>query len=226
MFPMGWQEIIAKGGPVVLVLIGYSVVAVTIVAERLFYFALLARPAKDFETRLQTMLANGRISRMKPEPQGPEGAVVMGMIATAAAGVKDLGQVASRLGSEQLQRMERGFRTLGVLGNTAPLLGLFGTITGLIKAFMVIEQAGGRVDAQALAGGIWEAMLTTGVGLAVAIPILLLLHMLEGLADRRARSMRYYASLVLERQQSVTGAKQKDNDELTARREGVLTNAF
>ncbi|NIP95493.1 MAG: MotA/TolQ/ExbB proton channel family protein, partial [Akkermansiaceae bacterium] len=54
------------------------------------------------------------------------------------------------------------------------------------KAFMVIEQAGGRVDAQALAGGIWEAMLTTGVGLIVAIPVLLLLHMLEGMADRRA----------------------------------------
>lgn len=221
---MGWQEIIAKGGPVVLVLIGYSLIAVTIVVERLFYFALLARPAKDFEERLQTMLACGRTAPVKPEPQGPEAAVVFGMMAAAAAGVRDLGQVASRLGSEQLQRMERGFRTLGVLGNTAPLLGLFGTITGMIKAFMVIEQAGGRVDAQALAGGIWEAMLTTGVGLAVAIPILLLLHMLEGLADRRTRSMRYYASLVLERRQSWTG--KKDSDEPAAHRQGVLTNAF
>jgi biopolymer transport protein ExbB len=94
--------------------------------------------------------------------------------------------------------MERGFRTLGILGNTAPLLGLLGTILGMIKAFMVIEQAGGRVDAQALAGGIWEAMLTTGVGLVVAIPILLLLHFLEGMADRRAHSMRSCASLLLE----------------------------
>lgn len=94
--------------------------------------------------------------------------------------------------------MERGFRTLAVLGNTAPLLGLFGTITGMIKAFIVIEQAGGRVDAQALAGGIWEAMITTGVGLAVSIPILLLLHFLEGIADRRAQSMRSYASLLVE----------------------------
>ena len=103
-----------------------------------------------------------------------------------------------RLGSEQQQRLERGFRTLAILGNTAPLLGLFGTILGLIKAFMVIEQAGGRVDAQALAGGIWEAMITTGVGLAVSIPVLLMLHFLEGMADRRAQSMRSYASLLLE----------------------------
>jgi biopolymer transport protein ExbB len=94
--------------------------------------------------------------------------------------------------------MEKGFRTLAFLGNTAPLLGLLGTIIGMIKAFMVIEQAGGQVDAQALAGGIWEAMLTTGVGLAVAIPILLLLHLLESTADKRAHNLRNYASLVLE----------------------------
>ena len=70
--------------------------------------------------------------------------------------------------AEELKRMESGLRSLGLLGNTAPLLGLLGTILGMIKAFMVIEEAGGRVDAQALAGGIWEAMITTGVGLGVA----------------------------------------------------------
>ena len=95
--------------------------------------------------------------------------------------------------------MEWGLRTLGVLGNTAPLLGLLGTITGMIKAFMVIEQAGGKVDAQALAGGIWEAMITTGVGLAVAIPLLILLHFLEGAVERRAQSMERVISLLLER---------------------------
>ena len=120
------------------------------------------------------------------------------MRGAAAQGVRDLTRVAIRIGSTELQRMERGFRTLAILGNTAPLLGLLGTIMGMIKAFMVIEAAGGKVDAQALAGGIWEAMLTTGVGLAVAIPVLLTLHLLEGMADRRAQSMRSYASVLLE----------------------------
>lgn len=115
--------------------------------------------------------------------------------------------------------MERGFRTLGVLGHTAPLLGLFGTITGMIKAFMVIEQAGGRVDAQALAGGIWEAMLTTGVGLAVALPILLMLHVLEGMADRRAQAMRSCASVVLEQ---IQGCGVVDSAEPVHHREGVV----
>ena len=115
--------------------------------------------------------------------------------------------------------MERGFRTLSILGNTAPLLGLLGTIIGMIKAFMVIEQAGGRVDAQALAGGIWEAMLTTGVGLAVAIPVLLLLHVLEGMADRRAQNMRSDASLLLEQLPHVVDS---ESPEAVHHREGVV----
>ena len=119
--------------------------------------------------------------------------------------------------------MERGFRTISILGHTAPLLGLLGTIIGMIKAFMVIESAGGQVNAQVLAGGIWEAMLTTGAGLAVAIPVLLLLHVLEGMADRKAASMRYYSMLLLE---SLTSLKNDHIDELeqtaSSHREGVV----
>ena len=56
------------------------------------------------------------------------------------------------------------------MGNIAPLLGLLGTVIGMIKAFMVIQEMGGKVNAAVLAGGIWEAMLTTALGLSVALP--------------------------------------------------------
>jgi len=92
---------------------------------------------------------------------------------------------------------------------------------GMIKAFMVIEQAGGQVDAQALAGGIWEAMLTTGVGLAVAIPVLLLLHLLESAADKRAHSMRNYASLILEHLPHIEYSD-KEPAEAVHHRDGVV----
>lgn len=195
-----WEEIFSKGGPIVLVLAGYSLVAMALVVERLLYFAWIGRPpAADFEEQLNRELTTAKRAGILAGRRGPEARVVRGILAAAEEKITDLARVAWRLGSEELQRMERGFRTLAVLGNTAPLLGLLGTIVGMIKAFMVIEQAGGKVDAQALAGGIWEALLTTGVGLAVAIPVLLLLHLLEGMADRRARTMHTYASLVLER---------------------------
>ena len=192
------NEIFDKGGPVVWILTGYSVLAVAIVIERLLQFMLMPRPPRDFEAQLGRALRAGTAGQLLAPLQGPEVVLVRTLVEAAAENVRALGRVATRIGSQQLQAMERGFRTLEVLGNTAPLLGLFGTITGMIKAFVVIQQAGGRVDAQALAGGIWEAMITTGVGLAVSIPILLLLHFLEGMADRRAQAMRTYASVALE----------------------------
>ncbi|OIO71553.1 MAG: hypothetical protein AUJ57_07035 [Zetaproteobacteria bacterium CG1_02_53_45] len=186
---MDITTLIDKGGPVMWVLLGYSVVAVAIVVERLIHLNLLPKVSGDLDSLHQA--GGKRIS--------PEAAIAIGVKEAAAQGVKDLARVASRIGSDQLARMESGLRTLAWLGNTAPLLGLFGTITGMIKAFQVIEAAGGKVDAMVLAGGIWEAMVTTGAGLAVAIPVLFLLHFLEGLVDKRARSMQRVASQVIER---------------------------
>ncbi|MCF7821298.1 MAG: MotA/TolQ/ExbB proton channel family protein [Mariprofundaceae bacterium] len=180
--------LIDKGGPVMWVLLGYSIIAVAITVERFIYFYLLPRAESEIEN-----LQSSSGKRM-----APEAAIAIGVKQAASDGVQDLARVASRIGSEQLGRMETGLRTLAWLGNTAPLLGLFGTITGMIKAFQVIEQAGGKVDAQMLAAGIWEAMITTGAGLAVAIPVLLLLHFLEGIVDKRAKSMQWVASVVIE----------------------------
>lgn len=187
-------ELLERGGPVVWVLAGYSVLALSIVIERLLHFARMRGLPEQFDSELQSTAD----PQIYADMRGPEAAVVHAMFTAKLQGVTDIYRVAVRKGSEELQRMERGFQTLSWLGNTAPLLGLLGTITGMIKAFMVIESAGGRVDAQALAGGIWEAMVTTGVGLIVALPVLFMVHLLEGMADKRAHAMQRAASLVLE----------------------------
>ncbi|MCW8888187.1 MAG: MotA/TolQ/ExbB proton channel family protein [Gammaproteobacteria bacterium] len=212
-------DIFDKGGIVVWVLAGYSLIALTILLERMIHFGLMRGHSKKFEQQLVAALQQGTVEQLIEKMRGPEANILRGMMQASREGITDLGRVASRIGSIELQRMERGFRTLSILGNTAPLLGLLGTIIGMIKAFMVIEQAGGRVDAQALAGGIWEAMLTTGVGLVVAIPVLLLLHVLEGMADRRAQNMRSDASLLLEQLPHVSDG---DQSEVVHHREGVL----
>jgi biopolymer transport protein ExbB len=71
---------------------------------------------------------------------------------------------------EEVRELSRYVQVLATIGNIAPLLGLLGTVLGMIKAFMVIQQMGGKVNAAVLAGGIWEAMLTTALGLTVALP--------------------------------------------------------
>ncbi len=73
---------------------------------------------------------------------------------------------------EEVRELSRYLQALATIGNIAPLLGLLGTVTGMIKAFMAIQELGGKVDASVLAGGIWEAMLTTAAGLFVALPVM------------------------------------------------------
>lgn len=86
--------------------------------------------------------------------------------------------------SHSVEREVNGLSThmggLATVGNIAPLLGLLGTVFGMIKAFMAVENLGGRVNAAVLAGGIWEAMLTTAFGLLVAIPLIFFHSYLEG----------------------------------------------
>ncbi|MCW9012153.1 MAG: MotA/TolQ/ExbB proton channel family protein [Gammaproteobacteria bacterium] len=212
-------DIFDKGGIIIWLLLIYSFIALAVITERFLHYALMGRPAKNVEDLLLTAFESGQIQQQLDSLAGPESRVMQGIFQAHKRQVKDLESVASRYGSEELQAMERGFRTLSILGNTAPLLGLLGTIIGMIKAFMVIEIAGGRVDSQALAGGIWEAMLTTGVGLAVAIPILLLLHFLEGMADRRAHSMHRCAMLLLEH---LPHEHKHEEVEATHHRKGVV----
>lgn len=79
----------------------------------------------------------------------------------------------------EVSSLSRKLSTLAVLASVSPLLGLLGTVIGMIKAFKVVESMGGSVNATVLAGGIWEAMLTTAFGLLAAIPLLFFHNHLE-----------------------------------------------
>jgi biopolymer transport protein ExbB len=88
----------------------------------------------------------------------------------------------------RLAEVTRGFRLLDSVAQVAPLLGLFGTVLGMIDAFRALQEAGDAVDPSVLAGGIWVALLTTAAGLAVAMPTTLALTFFESRAAReRAR---------------------------------------
>lgn len=213
-------DIFEKGGPIVWVLLAYSLIALALVLERAMHFMLMRRLPCDFERGLKAALSENKVESYLGSLKGPDARIMQAIHQAHVEGIGDLDSVASRYGSEELQKMERGFRTLSILGHTAPLLGLLGTVIGMIKAFMVIELAGGQVDSQALAGGIWEAMLTTGVGLTVAIPILLLLHILESAADKRAHGMRRSAMMLLERLSSER--KSSEQSRAIHHRKGVI----
>ena len=96
----------------------------------------------------------------------------------------------NRIGSEEVRNLESYLRGLEVIANLSPLLGLLGTVIGMIKAFARLETAGTKVDPSILAGGIWEALLTTAFGLSVAIPVLAAFYILEGEVDNVRAQMK------------------------------------
>lgn len=89
-----------------------------------------------------------------------------------------------RVGTVQLHRLEGQLRGLEMVSNVSPLLGLLGTVIGMVKAFSRLEEAGARVDPSVLAGGIWEALLTTVAGISVAIPALAAHYIFDGFIEK------------------------------------------
>ena len=89
----------------------------------------------------------------------------------------------TRIARGELARLREGLRALELIATIAPLIGLLGTVLGMIEAFQALQATGARADPSVLAGGIWEALLTTAAGMAVAIPAAAALTWFESVAD-------------------------------------------
>ena len=103
----------------------------------------------------------------------------------------------TRVARGLLARARGGLRGLELASTVGPLLGLLGTVTGMIAAFQALQEAGSRADPAALAGGIWEALLTTAAGMAVAIPAQMALTWFESVVDGLAGDMEDAATRIL-----------------------------
>ncbi|WP_375174012.1 MotA/TolQ/ExbB proton channel family protein [Pseudooceanicola sp.] len=172
------------GGPVVMILIAVSVVTLAVVLYKIWQFA--AAGVGRHKALTQAVNAWDRGDRAAArEALGKSTsylAPVVDMAFTAGVG----SGTSERLEAEAEIRfagLERGLRYLDSVAQLAPLLGLFGTVLGMIEAFQALQDAGSQVDPSILAGGIWVALLTTAVGLVVAMPTAVVLSWLEGRMD-------------------------------------------
>lgn len=170
-------ELYALGGPVVAVLAAMSVAALAIVLAKLWQFRHLA-PA-------ERALASGRL----PGEALPFAADLVPLAGAGLPAAEIRASGAARIDARSAD-LARGLRALEAIAQTAPLLGLFGTVLGMIEAFRAVEAAGAQVDPSDLAGGIWVALATTAAGLAVALPVQLLLTALESRLDRAEAAAR------------------------------------
>jgi len=161
------QQFIDIGGPVVVLLLLLSVIAVSVALFKLWQFKSLKLGTEKGLHSIVSLAV--RLKRQHADRSSSRG---------------DLEDVLAVAANAQIKQLQRGFRVLDTIAQIAPLIGLFGTVLGMITAFQALQQSGNSVDPSILAGGIWVALLTTAVGLAVAMPTSIALTYFESRVER------------------------------------------
>ena len=197
-------DFLALGGPVVSVLFAVSVIAAALVFLKIWQF-LAERVGRhaNMERALAHWNAGGHEAAIADlsVSRSTAGAIVWQAMATLTnAAPADRAAISERLQAEAsgyLGRLQSGFRALDAIAQVSPLIGLFGTVLGMIEAFRTLQDAGNSVDPSLLAGGIWVALLTTAVGLAVAMPTSLCLTWFESRVARESALLERALTIVL-----------------------------
>lgn len=178
-------ELVTAGGWLMVLILLCSVVALAICIERLYTLNprkispphLLATVWKQLKAG---ELDNSRLRNLRQS--SPLGRILAAGLANASHGRDVMKESIQDAASHVVHELERYLNTLGTIAAIAPLLGLLGTVVGMIKVFAQI-MAQGTGNASALAGGISEALITTAAGLAVAIPALTMHRYFTGRID-------------------------------------------
>jgi biopolymer transport protein ExbB len=181
------SALMSKGGVLMPFILLCSVIALAIFLERIIRFSRLRVRGDGFVDKMVRHLNDGeehQAYELALATNTPMGHILAQGMTARNQDRETLETVLVHATDEEVRNLSRYIQALATIGNIAPLLGLMGTVLGMIKAFMVIEQMGGKVNASVLAGGIWEAMLTTAVGLAVALPTMVAHSYLTHRIDR------------------------------------------
>jgi len=183
------QQLLDVGGPVVWILLGFSVIAVSIVLIKSWQILLLSPESTTTANKAIALWQQNEpeqaIQQLKiSKPLDELLALSMEGLRQTEIPVSLLKEELQRVANLRINQLRSYLRPLEVIASLSPLLGLFGTVLGMILAFQQMEAAGSQVDPAVLSGGIWQALLTTAVGLAVAIPAVLAHNWLERKAER------------------------------------------
>ena len=184
-------DLLRDGGPILVLLLGLSLITVALILLKLSQLARLRVGARAFIVDALAHWRAGEVSdaletlAASRSPIAPVlEAAMRGLGRPGAAATETLREEVLREAAAQQQRLVAYSRPLDLIATLAPLLGLLGTVLGMIEAFRALETAGGQADPAVLAGGIWEALLTTAAGLAIAIPAAAAVHWIDGIVER------------------------------------------
>ena len=167
------KDFVDKGGPLMWIILAASVVAVGVFAERLTYLRRVSVSVEDLLRGVRNLIRHGQyaeaqiISRSTP---GPVARVIVAAIMRHDLPRADLKQIVQEAGQLEVPNLEKNLRLLATVAQITPLIGLLGTVSGMISAFVTVSSQGGYVTASTLSNGVYQSLLTTAGGLVVAIP--------------------------------------------------------
>jgi biopolymer transport protein ExbB len=178
-----------------------SILVLTIVIERSYFFLRLKKSPKKLLTKIKILIEQGNFreaANLARVNNSPVLKLIKIGINNHQKSAREREKILTRIGSKELRKMSKYLRGLGIISHIAPLIGLLGTVTGIIKAFMKIYELGGNIDPIVLAGGISQALITTAVGLTVAIPASIFYQYFEGKIDHHYNNMTEKTQLLTE----------------------------
>lgn len=199
---MGIGEFFAYGGVPMYLIVACSVAAVALIVERAIR---IERARIDLAALLGPAAAFARAGKWAEALRHcdsidkPAARVAKAGLLRRLRPREEVREALEDAAERELDRLEKRLPLIEVLGKVSPLLGLLGTVTGMVDAFRRIQTAGGGpVDQSVLAGGIWQALLTTVAGLSVAIPVYVVHSILEGRVRAHAEELERVSADVME----------------------------
>ncbi|MBS3650129.1 MotA/TolQ/ExbB proton channel family protein [Pseudaminobacter sp. 19-2017] len=197
------EQLSSSGGPVLIALFVISVAAGAVAIFKAMQFSRMGVGRSVGTERSLTAWTRGdfdeatQLARIDRSPASAAVAGAMISLLNYPADRDRAREVAAHVALHHLTQMSRHLRFLETVAQAAPMLGLLGTVIGMISAFGELSAKGGAIDPSALAGGIWVALITTAAGLTVAIPVYFLSMWFEGRVDHERAYMEAAIAKVL-----------------------------
>lgn len=202
-----WDSL-GTGGPIILLLAVLSAMSLTVIVVKVIQLRS-ARSGKAKRAQAFDLWRSGNVAAAMAAMEGGKSpadrvtAFAMDAMTQGYYG-PELEAELTRRGNEEVADMGGMLRLLELIAMVSPLLGLLGTVLGMIQSFQELELAQGAANASVLAGGIWQALLTTAAGLIVAIPAAVGAGLLSARVDRAALAIEGAVGQLLLANQKVT----------------------
>lgn len=165
-------EIVMNGGPIMVVLFILSIVAIYVFVERLTLIRKANASPEILLNKVKQSVLTGDLESAKQfclQDGTPMAKMLMQGLEHIGSSLKNIEVAIENTGKLEVYRLEKNIAVLGTISGAAPMIGFFGTVIGMINAFIAIAQEEGSVSPRLLSEGIYEAMVTTAGGLAVGI---------------------------------------------------------